>query len=145
MDRKNFIITCCGAAATAFLTSCGKAYYATNTLLGKNIAVALSEFEEIKEGVTVPRAFVLVKNEQLPFPIAVYRKSDKNYTALYMECTHRGCELRPAPTTLQCPCHGSEFSTEGKILNPPADRDLTRFPVTVSNKQIIIQLPSQQL
>lgn len=143
MDRKNFLIACCGASVAGLFASCGKVYYATNTVSGKNITVALSEFEEVKEGVTTPRAFVLVKNEQLPFPVAVYRNSDKNYSALYLQCTHSGCELRPASTVLQCPCHGSEFSTQGKVLNPPAEKDLIQFPVIVSDKQLLIQLPSQ--
>lgn len=142
MKRKNFLIACCGTSTLAFLASCSKTYYATNTTTGKNIAVSLSEFEETKEGVKTQRPFVLVKNEQLPFPIAVYCSKEKNYTALYLECTHSGCELRPASTVLQCPCHGSEFSTEGKVLNPPAEKDLHQFPVKVSDKELFIQLPS---
>ncbi len=143
MKRKNFLIACGGSSALAFLAGCNKVYYAANTEAGKDIAVDLSEFDAVKDGFTVKRDFVLVKNDWLRFPIAVYRNSDEHYTALYLECTHRGCELRPAPTILQCPCHGSEFSTTGKVVHSPAERDLLQFPVTVNRHQLLIQLPEQ--
>lgn len=143
MKRKNFLITCCGSSAIAFLASCSKVYYAINADAGKNIALDLSEFDEVKEGLTAKRSFVLVKNERLQFPVAVYRSNGEKYTALYLECTHSGCELRPASTVLQCPCHGSEFSTEGKVMNPPAEKDLLQFPVALNHNQLIIQLPEQ--
>ena len=138
MNRKDFLLLCCGASAITFIASCGKVYYAINTSTGENIAVDISEFEEQKDGVTTLRTFVIVKNDQIPFPIALYRNGDKNYVALYLECTHSGCELRPASTVLLCPCHGSEFSTEGKVLNPPAEKDLRQFPVIVSENKILI-------
>lgn len=41
-------------------------------------------------------------------------------------CTHLGCELEynNAERTFDCPCHGSRFSYEGKVIEGPAILDL---------------------
>ncbi len=145
MDRKRFIFSCGGSVAaiwlTASLQSCSKAYYANATVAETKINIPLSEFStQDKNGNTVYRTFVLVKTERLNFPVAVYRKDEGNYSALYLECTHRGCELNPSANGLQCPCHGSEFSNEGKVLSPPAENDLVRFPVRIEKDFITVEL-----
>ncbi|MFF1509584.1 FAD-dependent oxidoreductase [Streptomyces sp. NPDC058326] len=42
-------------------------------------------------------------------------------------CTHMGCELgfNEAEQTWECPCHGSRFAHDGKVLQGPATRPLT--------------------
>ncbi len=41
-------------------------------------------------------------------------------------CPHLGCALKwnPAEHTWDCPCHGSRFSSSGRLLNNPATGDL---------------------
>lgn len=41
-------------------------------------------------------------------------------------CTHLGCALRwnAAEHTWDCPCHGSRFTEDGKLLTDPAQKDL---------------------
>ena len=47
-------------------------------------------------------------------------------TPVPKRCPHLGCALRfnPAEHTWDCPCHGSRFSREGKLLHGPAQRSL---------------------
>ncbi|HLS53190.1 MAG TPA: (2Fe-2S)-binding protein, partial [Tissierellaceae bacterium] len=42
-------------------------------------------------------------------------------------CTHLGCELNwnSAERSWDCPCHGSRFTYEGKIIQGPAVKDLS--------------------
>ena len=42
-------------------------------------------------------------------------------------CTHLGCELEwnPDEEVYECPCHGSRFDRNGKLLNNPALEDLS--------------------
>ncbi|MBQ2739880.1 MAG: Rieske 2Fe-2S domain-containing protein, partial [Oscillibacter sp.] len=43
-------------------------------------------------------------------------------------CPHLGCALRwnPREHSWDCPCHGSSFTAEGKLLENPATGDVKR-------------------
>ena len=86
------------------------------------------------------RLYVVVRNDSLLFPICVYRFSDNDYSAIWMQCAHQGAELNAAGDYLQCPAHGSEYDNRGKMTNGPADKDLRTFPVTIDNNQLFIDL-----
>lgn len=44
-------------------------------------------------------------------------------------CTHMGCALtwNPDEESWDCPCHGSRYENDGKLLDNPAKRDITSF------------------
>ena len=58
---------------------------------------------------------------------AVFREEDGSIRAISPFCTHRGCqvELNTAERTWDCPCHGSRFDLDGRVLHGPAVDDLT--------------------
>lgn len=51
--------------------------------------------------------------------------------ALSRKCTHLGCKINfhEQENLLECPCHQSRFSPEGKVVNGPAKTDLAVYPV----------------
>lgn len=59
--------------------------------------------------------------------------------ALYARCTHLGCTVNwfPALRTFKCPCHGSEFHSDGKEFAGPAPRPLDRLKVSLNSKDKI--------
>ncbi len=145
MDRKDFIKTCglacvSGAAMTIFLESCGIPKTLTGTINDSDLFVALSDFETKAGSEIHYKKYVIVNNDILKFPICVYRHDVKNYTALWMQCTHQGAELQVYGDKLQCPAHGSEFNNKGEVTNSPASQNLRTFPVTVLNNQLQISL-----
>lgn len=137
MHRREFIRNCSlfclstiGTAAA--LQACKTVSYVANTAAEGKIIVKKSDFGKNK--------FVLVKNEKLNAPVYLLKLDEQNYSAVLMLCTHKGCELNPAGDQLVCPCHGSEFSSTGKVVSPPADADLQRFIVTSDLNNIYIHL-----
>ncbi|MEX2569132.1 MAG: Rieske (2Fe-2S) protein [Cyclobacteriaceae bacterium] len=146
MDRKKFIKTCCIAGLGApvlsvMLQSCSTAqYFAQRTFSDNRFIVAKSEFIGEKKGEPVPRKYVLIGHEKLQFPICIYDLGGDRYTALYLKCTHRGCEVKPQGDYLVCPCHGSEFTNTGKVIQSPAEKDLQQFNVLSDEENVYVQL-----
>jgi cytochrome b6-f complex iron-sulfur subunit len=65
-----------------------------------------------------------------------------NYSAVSSVCTHSGCTVAylPAAGNIQCPCHGSAFSTSGSVTNGPAASPLTSYPVSKNGNILTISL-----
>lgn len=61
--------------------------------------------------------------------IAAYRNSDGTLIERSAKCTHMGCIVHwnGAAGRWDCPCHGSQFAPDGKVLNAPALRPLARI------------------
>lgn len=53
-------------------------------------------------------------------------------------CSHRGCTVNwdADNTRFQCPCHGSQFKAQGKVIHGPAKRPLPLVTVIVKQDQI---------
>ncbi|GAB4572253.1 MAG: Rieske (2Fe-2S) protein [Anaerolineae bacterium] len=68
------------------------------------------------------------------------RLADGGFIALYRRCTHLGCAVPwdQEQGRFVCPCHASEFETDGEVVNPPAPRPLDRFAVTITAGQILV-------
>ncbi len=46
-------------------------------------------------------------------------------SALSLECTHLGCRVAPlSGGGFACPCHGSRYDAEGRVVSGPARRPL---------------------
>lgn len=75
--------------------------------------------------------------------LAVTRMSQTSVVAVSRRCTHQGCTvLLPAPPdrTLDCPCHGSRYTTGGTVLNGPAVLPLSTFPARIEGSEVVITL-----
>jgi cytochrome b6-f complex iron-sulfur subunit len=82
-------------------------------------------------------------NTVTAFPNARFyliRGEDGGFLALYHKCTHLACVVlwHEVNSEFYCPCHGSRFQPDGTVLNRPAVRSLTRFPVTFRDRYVHI-------
>ena len=61
--------------------------------------------------------------------VAIYKDKDGNVTKLSAVCTHQGCtiEWNNKDKTWDCPCHGSKFAKDGKVIDGPATKDLPKI------------------
>jgi Rieske Fe-S protein len=62
---------------------------------------------------------------------AAFRDENGSVRAVSPICTHRGCQVQfnNAERTWDCPCHGSRYDVEGKVIHGPAVRDLVPLDV----------------
>ncbi len=65
-------------------------------------------------------------------------QSGGKLTALDATCTHQACTVAPAGTILQCPCHGSQYSLTGSVLQGPAPAALHVVNVKVVSGQVVL-------
>lgn len=70
----------------------------------------------------------------------VVKTADNRVTAFAPECTHLACAYHweDERNMFVCPCHGSTFSVDGKVLSGPAPRPLDQFAVKLEGTKILI-------
>ena len=61
--------------------------------------------------------------------------------ALNAICTHLGCVVpwNNAEQKFMCPCHGSQYNNEGKVIRGPAPRSLKLGKVDIINNKVSIK------
>jgi cytochrome b6-f complex iron-sulfur subunit len=70
---------------------------------------------------------------------AILIHADDGFHALSLTCPHLGCTVEAKPDEFICPCHGSRYDKNGKLLEGPATKGLSplRVEVTQNGKLII--------
>src|SRR5688572_1010023 len=138
MDRRKFIkdtcTVCVGSAFTGMLlagcTGTGN-IYKTSVENGK-LQIPLSEFTEKK--------YRVIRSISLSHDVFAYKKSDTEFMAVLLKCTHRDAPVQFTSGGLVCNEHGSKFSYEGIVLKEPATEKLKTYPVTTNNTHLIINI-----
>ncbi len=70
------------------------------------------------------------------------RLQDGGFIALSLRCTHLGCSISWEENRKRfiCPCHSSAFDINGEVLNPPAARALSYYPVLIENEIVKVDI-----
>ncbi len=133
MDRRGFVRAMPLVALAAWApTACGGAVYIVPRDLGGRVAVPI---EVLGDG---SGAFVAHPSSNRA--IFVRRRAGGEWVAVHARCTHRGCQPEPVAERLVCPCHGSEFTLDGELLEGPARSDLARLPVERVGPDLVIRV-----
>lgn len=142
MERRKFIRVCGSvvigtAVGAGMFSSCTPIYYAHFKTSENELIVPLGEFyiNEEKE-----RNFVLLNTEFSKYPICIFKQSDEDFTASLMQCTHKGCEVNVDGNQFSCPCHGSEFSYTGEVLEGPATEPLKTFSISKDETNLYVKI-----
>lgn len=147
MDRRKFIKTSCASCFSASLLSsaifsaCTPTQYISGRLEKDGLIVDKDQFKVGNKGSYA--SFIVVRNENLLFPICIYRFTDKDYSAIWLKCAHMGAEVNVVGDMLQCPAHGSEYNNRGVVTNGPATSNLRTFPIIVRTNELFIDLRKQ--
>jgi len=59
--------------------------------------------------------------------LILIRKSETSFLAIKTICSHKGCDVELEGNKFVCPCHGSEYTIEGKVTQGPSKSDLKSF------------------
>lgn len=131
--------TCTACLGTAFmgltfsqLTSCASLPVYKTNLSGKSVSVPFTSFAESR--------LVIVRDMQVAYDILVVKKSDSDYSALYLKCTHQENPLTATETGLFCSAHGSRFDLDGNVLKEPALQPLKKFKTGIMDQALVIDL-----
>ncbi len=143
MERRNFIGNLAKGAGTlivlpAVITACEEDPIADpNGNNGSNgdgpLVVDLTDTQN--SALLTAGGFVIRNN-------VIIINSGGNYIALSSVCTHSACQVtyNANDNNLPCPCHGSLFSTNGSVMNGPANDPLETYPVTENGDVLEIDL-----
>jgi nitrite reductase/ring-hydroxylating ferredoxin subunit len=56
-------------------------------------------------------------------------------------CTHLGCNVKRVASGFECPCHGSRFDENGRVLQGPAPTPLSWYSLSLSPRgELIVDL-----
>ncbi len=71
----------------------------------------------------------------------VVRQADNTFTVFSPICPHLGCHYHwnPRSQHFECPCHGSIYALDGKVLGGPAPRPLDTLPEKVEGGILYIK------
>jgi menaquinol-cytochrome c reductase iron-sulfur subunit len=156
LSRRNFMVRTIigifvfiGAAMTAALGGFGvlpviKKKEAGWSDAGSTTELQTNQPQERRFFETVKSGWQSEKQERA---IWIIKKADGSVTAYSPNCPHLGCGYRwiAAHQRFECPCHGSVFDINGKVLSGPAPRPLDTIGTRVENGRLLVRFEVFQL
>ena len=136
VGRREFLGVWSGAVACLAATGCASLMVRPVSAIDGRISLRLADHPEL----AVRDGMVAIRPDGMTDPLYVLRIGDDRYAVLSPICTHRGCTVEVAGGRLECPCHGSAYDREGRVLNGPAERALTRYAATVQGDRLLIDI-----
>jgi cytochrome b6-f complex iron-sulfur subunit len=71
--------------------------------------------------------------------ILLSKKNNSSMKIYSSKCSHLGCKIKSTEgNEFVCPCHGSRYDFNGKVLKGPAQNPLTLLRFKKENNRIII-------
>jgi len=137
LTRRRFV----GAAATVTLVGCGPAAMPTQRLGKVDGTMVELELGKVPELATAG-GMAAIQPDGLKKPLIVMRLEGEKFRVLSSKCTHLGCTVRwdNEEQRLRCPCHGSRFGDDGKVLKGPAKTPLREYPSQLAGTMLQISI-----
>lgn len=138
-SRRRFFVIATGALSVLVASAVGIPWI--STILGpifrrrKPSWAKVADLKSIPPGQPVSLTFASLNvdayvRELTPHSVWVVKHSDTDVTVYSSICPHLGCHYNwnPQANRFECPCHGSVYTIEGKVIGGPAPRPLDRLP-----------------
>jgi len=63
--------------------------------------------------------------------VVLRRQTETKVAAISLVCTHLGCTVNRVETGFLCPCHGSQYDSDGIVVGGPAPKTLHWLDIKV--------------
>jgi cytochrome b6-f complex iron-sulfur subunit len=134
LDRRRFLGACaCAVAGTALTGGCASLALRHVTPVDGRLLLPLLQHPELTE--TGGSLAVLPEGQETP--VFILALGGRRFAALSPICTHLGCTVEIQGERLVCPCHGSTYDREGRVLRGPAEDALRSYPVRVTPDEVL--------
>jgi nitrite reductase/ring-hydroxylating ferredoxin subunit len=137
-ERRELLVRCVGACALAFtapvLGACASLTTMSVRPIDGRLELSLAQHPQLAQ----PGGSLRVLPEGHRDPIDVLVQPDGSFTAVSPICTHKGCTVDVQGERLVCPCHGSTYDRQGRVLRGPAERALTRYEARANAQRVVI-------
>lgn len=84
---------------------------------------------------------LLVNDSPVGTVLLVGKSQSANLIAVNPTCTHKGCTVtwNDQGKKFACPCHGSEFASDGKVLKGRADKPLKTYAAKIEGDAVVVK------
>ena len=135
IGRREFVERSIGAVLSAsMLGGCASLVTRTVAPIDGALRLALVHYPEL----TAEGGSLKVIPKGASDPIYVLALGNRRFAALSPICTHLGCTVEIEESRLVCPCHGSNYDREGRVLRGPAARPLTSYRVDLTSDEVLV-------
>jgi nitrite reductase/ring-hydroxylating ferredoxin subunit len=140
-ERRAFLKKACGTcAALLTLGAIVPTVQSCAPLMSIRTDVKSGDVQVAKLLFTEENKLVLIRNASSEFDIAVVQLGADSYKAFEMQCSHQANPLVATRTGFFCNAHGSSFTLDGKVKNPPATGNLREYRVSVTSDFVLVTL-----
>src|ERR1043165_6944669 len=107
-------------------------------VVNQSIVIPLDDFPELK---SIGGSIVGMTNGYAN-PIVIAHVEEGRFAALDAICTHMRCTVQYNALNLSvdCPCHGSAYEVDGRVIGGPAPRALRTFQIRSDGTALTITL-----
>jgi cytochrome b6-f complex iron-sulfur subunit len=84
---------------------------------------------------------LLNENSAVGSVLVIGNSQNKNLLAVNPTCTHQGCtvEWLEDEKIFLCPCHASEFKSNGKVQTGPATKPLSKYQAKIEGDLVMVK------
>jgi cytochrome b6-f complex iron-sulfur subunit len=152
VSRRRFCAGACQAVSGATLATvfagCGGGADSPTSPSSRAVALAVvpghfvgSRVEVEISGTALAAAGGAVLVQSMAGVFLLARTDETSYSAIDAICSHESCTVTGGDgTAYVCPCHGSRYDRNGRVLQGPATAALRRFATTFASGVVTIAL-----
>ncbi|MBL7959496.1 Rieske (2Fe-2S) protein [bacterium] len=106
---------------------------------GNSLSINIEDYPELKEagGYKVLKEVAI---GDMTDSIIIVRKSDTDFLAYSSICRHKKCNVKykKERDLFVCPCHGSTYDINGKVIKGPSQGDIPKYKTKLKNNTLEI-------